>query len=103
MTEYTVYERSRKGTGFDYWLAPKGAEKPLFQDKARLEISGVRNGDDGVVSARAAKKMKQTELNDGASIRNAPGGAGMDAKQARNPIWNILEYHSSRSILFEFQ
>ena len=40
---YTVVERSVKGTGFDYWL---GSENDaLFQNKARLEASGILRGD----------------------------------------------------------
>ena len=35
-------QRSRKGTGFDYWM---GDDSPMpFQSKARLEISRIRHG-----------------------------------------------------------
>src|SRR5437660_157432 len=39
LTELTVAERSRKGTGFDYWLAPQGTSTPPFQRKTRLAAS----------------------------------------------------------------
>ncbi len=43
LTNLTVVERARKGTGFDYWL---GDEDELpFQYKARLEVSGVLEGE----------------------------------------------------------
>ena len=35
-----VVERSKKGTGFDYWLGSGTEDEPLFQKKARLEVSG---------------------------------------------------------------
>lgn len=59
MTGYTVVRRSWKGTGFDYWLGHDG--DPLFQAKARLEVSGIRNGSDHDVSARTAQKLAQLD------------------------------------------
>lgn len=54
----TVIERSRKGTGFDFWL---GIETdPPFQDKARLEVSGIRSGDSKMVHKRVKEKLSQT-------------------------------------------
>lgn len=58
---YTVIERSRIGTGFDYWL---GEESNLFQ-KARLEISGILRGSNRDVKARIKQKLKQTNRSDG--------------------------------------
>ena len=56
---FSVLERSRRGTGFDYWM---GEETGLpFEKKARLEISGIRNGNDKVVNARVQRKLKQVE------------------------------------------
>lgn len=59
---YTVIERSRIGTGFDYWL---GKESNLFQKKARLEISGILRGSNSDVKARIRQKLKQTNRSDG--------------------------------------
>ena len=41
-TDYTIIERSRKGTGFDYWLGYKDAIP--FMKSARLEVSGIFKG-----------------------------------------------------------
>lgn len=60
---YTVLERSRKGTGFDYWMG-EGTNAP-FQHEARLEISGIRKGSDRDVQARIRQKLKQTDRSDG--------------------------------------
>jgi hypothetical protein len=63
LTNFSIIERSRKGTGFDFWL---GYEDELpFQNKARLEISGIRKGDDSMVKARVQQKLKQTERSQG--------------------------------------
>lgn len=64
-TEFTVIERSRKGTGFDYWLGFKDSHAPYFQNKARLEVSGIRHGNDSLVNSRMNTKLKQTERSDG--------------------------------------
>lgn len=61
---YTVIKRSRKGTGFDYWMGDVSAYP--FQNKARLEISGIREGNDQQVKARVQQKLKQTGRSDGA-------------------------------------
>ena len=61
---YTVIKRSRKGTGFDYWMGDISAYP--FQNKARLEISGIRGGNDQQVKARVQQKLKQTGRSDGA-------------------------------------
>jgi hypothetical protein len=59
LTDFSLIERSRKGTGFDFWL---GHEDVLpFQNKARLEISGIRKGNDSLVKTRIQQKLKQTE------------------------------------------
>ncbi len=59
---YEVIRRSRKGTGFDYWLGDE--MRHPFQDKARLEISGIRKGDPQVLDARARRKLKQISRSD---------------------------------------
>jgi len=59
---YTVIQRSRKGTGFDYWLGDD-TELP-FQNKARLEVSGIRNGDSSIVRSRVRQKRRQTDTSD---------------------------------------
>lgn len=64
LTRWTVLERSRKGTGFDYWLGARDSKEPLFQNKARLEVSGIRQGDESAVRARVKRKLGQTQQSD---------------------------------------
>ena len=64
-TPFEVVERSRKGTGFDYWLGPKGDSGFLFQRAARLEVSGIGRGDNSTINSRVKQKIKQTEPTDG--------------------------------------
>lgn len=35
-----------------------------FQNKARLEVSGIRNGDQKIIKARVREKLTQTEVSD---------------------------------------
>lgn len=65
LSDYTVIERSFKGTGFDYWLGTGEYDEnlvPFVQRKARLEISGIwkanfRNS----LKKRLKQKIKQVE------------------------------------------
>ena len=62
-TEYTVIERSRKGTGFDYLLGD--GQDPLFTPKARLEVSGIMRETDGnTAELRYRQKAAQTAKSD---------------------------------------
>ena len=63
---YSVILRSRRGTGFDYWLGD--TTSPPFQDKARLEVSGIRRGDDKLVKNRVSQKLKQTNASDNSGL-----------------------------------
>lgn len=66
LTSYTVIERSRRGTGFDYWLGNENATGELpFQNKVRLEVSGIRRGDASRIKARVKQKIEQTNPSDG--------------------------------------
>ena len=63
-TGYAVVERSAIGTGIDYWLGNE-EDEPLFQHKARLEVSGILNaGERGKnvessVRSRVREKIQQ--------------------------------------------
>lgn len=71
LTEFTVIERSRKGTGFDYWLGKKGNPKQLpFQDKARLEVSGIRNGNNNQIEQRVTGKIKQISKSNNLGLKS---------------------------------
>jgi hypothetical protein len=57
---FVVMQRSRKGTGFDYWIARKGEPSgPLFQGCTPLEVSGILNGDDAELQRRVRIKKQQ--------------------------------------------
>jgi hypothetical protein len=59
LTTYTVVERSWKRTGFDFWLGPKDDPTPLFQNKARLEVSGILLGEESDIRGRIKEKLRQ--------------------------------------------
>jgi len=65
--DYTIIERSRKGTGFDYWL---GYDNDLlFQNAARLEVSGIfKETENNTAEKRFQMKMKQTDKSDNYNI-----------------------------------
>jgi hypothetical protein len=62
VTDYTVIRKSRKGTGVDWFLAYKDE---LFQDAARLEVSGILRGTVDQLAYRVNQKLQQTSLSDG--------------------------------------
>ena len=64
LTEYTVIERARKGTGFDFWLGKGGNEGELPLQKARMEVSGIRRGNHSRVQARVRQKLEQVKPSD---------------------------------------
>ena len=55
-------EKSRKKTGIDYWLGTE--DDFLFQNKVRLEVSGIRNGTNQQIESRYNTKMTQSEKSD---------------------------------------
>jgi hypothetical protein len=59
-------QKSRKKTGIDYWL---GTENGLFfQNKVRLEVSGLRNGTGQQLNNRYETKMTQSKKSDGSGL-----------------------------------
>ena len=69
LTSFTVVERSRRGTGFDYWLGnvSDSAELP-FEKSARLEVSGIRRGERRQVRSRVTLKGAQVQAVDDLSL-----------------------------------
>ena len=59
-------EKARKKTGIDYWLGIE--ENFLFQNKFRLEVSGIRNGTDQQLATRFDRKMVQSERSDSTKL-----------------------------------
>lgn len=52
-----VVRAARKGRGFDYWLGSSG--NSLVQEKARMEVSGIRKGTTGQVTTRLNQKKER--------------------------------------------
>jgi hypothetical protein len=67
LTGLSIIERSRKGTGFDYWLGKDAGT--LFQNKSRLEVSGILKGDKTTIERRLRRKLTQTKRSD---VSNLP-------------------------------
>ena len=68
-----MVEWARRGTGFDYRLGPPGSLELLFQDKTRLEVSGIRRGEDAGVLARERRKLAQMARAEGVQTQTLPG------------------------------
>lgn len=66
LTNLTIVERSVKGKGFgfDFWLGSIDDSDTLFQRKARLEVSGIRNGSEAIVQSRVKMKLEQISPSD---------------------------------------
>ncbi len=64
MTDFTVIRRAKKGEGIDYWLGKKDSILP-FEDAARLEVSGILEGNESTIKTRVKQKKAQTYPTDG--------------------------------------
>ena len=66
LTKLTIIERSVKGKGFgfDFWLNSIDEKDILFQRKARLEVSGIRQGSESIIQSRVNMKLKQISPSD---------------------------------------
>lgn len=67
LIKMTLVKASQKGTGFDFWIGPideNSKENSYFQNKARLEVSGIMNGSRSNVQSRVKTKLKQIEPTD---------------------------------------
>lgn len=63
LTDYTIVRKARRGEGVDYWLAYRDADPP-FQEAARVEVSGIFDGDEHSIKARVTQKLRQTSRSD---------------------------------------
>jgi hypothetical protein len=61
LTEKSRVERSVRGTGIDYWIGDGASHDGPFQRAARLEISGILNGDEAKIAERLRGKLSQSE------------------------------------------
>lgn len=57
-TELDVVRRSRKGTGFDWYLGPKSPKAP-FAETHCLEVSGVLDSTEQLLQYRLKEKVRQ--------------------------------------------
>jgi hypothetical protein len=60
-TGFTVIESSVIGSGIDYWLGNETNDPDIFEDKARLEVSGIFDDDDTEINRRVKEKIEQTK------------------------------------------
>lgn len=63
-----VVQRSRKRTGFDFWLGVRGSKPEGFQGLSRLEVSGIRSGDTAKINQREKIKQEQTKKSDSSGL-----------------------------------
>lgn len=61
LTEKSRVERSVRGTGVDYWIGDGASHDGPFQCTARLEISGILNGDETKIAGRLRGKLSQSQ------------------------------------------
>lgn len=70
LTGKVVLQRSRKGSGFDYWVGDENSSNgDLFAGKARLEVSGILEGSKNSLNTRVKQKKAQIKP----SLHMAPG------------------------------
>jgi hypothetical protein len=64
-TAKVVVERSKKGTGFDYWLGDTSDDNGLpFAGASRLEVSGILTGTKSQIQSRIKQKKGQLAPSD---------------------------------------
>lgn len=61
-----VTQQSQKMTGFDYWLG--NPDSFGFQNKFRLEVSGILKGSQSIINYRTKEKLEQTKKSDNLNI-----------------------------------
>jgi hypothetical protein len=68
LTGMPCVEQSARGTGVDYWLGNDRSGNGIFQRAARLEVSGILEGDDVKIATRLDRKLFQTTPSDGSGL-----------------------------------
>ncbi len=66
LTPHKVIEKSYSPSGFDFWLGDK--EVFPFQNKARMEVSGIVSGSESQIRTRVKEKLEQTNPSDGTGL-----------------------------------
>ncbi|MBM4328012.1 MAG: hypothetical protein FJ118_12715 [Deltaproteobacteria bacterium] len=63
LTGLKVIERAQKGDRVDYWLGKAdNDDEPPFLREGRLEVSGIRRGDESIVRNRVRSKVQRLKL-----------------------------------------
>ncbi|MEW6531364.1 MAG: hypothetical protein AB1473_11030 [Thermodesulfobacteriota bacterium] len=63
LTGFKVIERAQKGDRVDYWLGKAdNDDEPPFLREGRLEVSGIRRGDESIVKKRVRAKLQRLKL-----------------------------------------
>ncbi len=81
-------EKSRKRTGIDYWLGNEDGF--LFQNKVRLEVSGIRTGTDLQFNNRYSEKMEQSKKSDYTKLPAFVVIVEFDRPRVRTGLRNII-------------
>ena len=62
LTDYTVWERAKKGKGYDFWLRRKGDQGGvLLQGAARMEVSVIGPGSGGQFACVTSQPQEQAD------------------------------------------
>lgn len=65
ITRFRHVERcAQSGAGIDIWLSNSTDDRGIFQQSARLEVSGIFNGGPSAVKSRLNQKLEQTKSSD---------------------------------------
>ena len=64
ITGKKAIDRSKKGSGFDYWIGETDDDELIFSNKARLEVSGILSGTDSKIDTRLRTKLDQVKPSD---------------------------------------
>jgi hypothetical protein len=84
LTDFKIIRRSKRKTGFDYWLGDKVSEYP-FDDTARLEVSGILKGNMADVKKRLKEKQRQVKQSDESELP-----AYIIVTEFSKPVSNVL-------------
>ena len=82
LTGMQFVRRSAKGTGFDFRMG-SSQSGDLFQETARLEISGLLKGTEAGIQARLQKKLKQLTRSDSSNLLGYAAIVEFGAPEAR--------------------
>jgi hypothetical protein len=84
LTDLKIIRRSKRKTGFDYWLGDKTGEYP-FDNTARLEVSGILKGNIFDVKRRIKEKQIQVKQSDESDLP-----AYIIVTEFSNPVSNVV-------------